>query len=158
MYVNTYQFKIGGTDIVSLFAGHNSAEPVYRGEIQCRCLGMKVEAWDDNGNALFDVPGDLVCSKPFPVMPVMMWNDPGNEKYKNAYFSKYDGHVWYHGDYVLINSKTGGVKMLGRSDGTLNVFIFYLYIVIIISLLACRSSIWKCGALQYHDLIFSSCR
>ena len=103
-----------------MFAGHNSAAPVYKGEIQCRCLGMKIEAWDEEGNPVFDAPGDLVCSKPFPVMPVCMWADENGEKYRNAYFSKYDGHVWYHGDFVQISSQTGGVHMLGRSDGTLN--------------------------------------
>ncbi|KND03687.1 acetoacetate-CoA ligase [Spizellomyces punctatus DAOM BR117] len=109
----------GGTDIVSLFAGHNAALPVYRGEIQCRGLGMSVEAWDDAGKPVYDEPGDLICTKPFPVMPVYFWNDPENEKYRAAYFSRFEG-VWYHGDFVLINSKTGGFHMLGRSDGTLN--------------------------------------
>jgi acetoacetyl-CoA synthetase len=110
----------GGTDIVSLFAGHNCMLPVHKGEIQCRCLGMKIEAWDEQGQSLLDQPGDLVCSQPFPVMPAYFWNDKENEKYKSAYFSKYNGQVWYHGDYVQINSKTQGVYMLGRSDGTLN--------------------------------------
>ncbi|KAJ3346455.1 hypothetical protein HDU91_007039, partial [Kappamyces sp. JEL0680] len=109
----------GGTDIVSLFAGHNYIGPVYRGEIQCRCLGMAVEAWDDSGKSVMDRPGDLVCTKPFPVMPVGFWNDKSGEKYQAAYFNQVRG-VWYHGDYLEISSKTGGVLMLGRSDGTLN--------------------------------------
>ncbi|KAI8908028.1 hypothetical protein EDD86DRAFT_208747 [Gorgonomyces haynaldii] len=109
----------GGTDIISLFAGHNTALPVHRGEIQCRSLGMAIESWNEQGKPVFDEPGDLVCTKPFPVMPVYFWNDPGNEKYKQAYFSNFEG-VWYHGDYVHLDSKTGGVLMLGRSDGTLN--------------------------------------
>jgi acetoacetyl-CoA synthetase len=109
----------GGTDILSLFAGHNSALAVYLGEIQCRCLGMSIEAWDDSGKSVLDTPGDLVCTKPFPCMPIYFYNDPDGLKYKNAYFSQMKG-VWYHGDYMMINSKTGGVKMLGRSDGTLN--------------------------------------
>ncbi|TPX55051.1 hypothetical protein PhCBS80983_g05642 [Powellomyces hirtus] len=109
----------GGTDIVSLFAGHNAALPVYRGEIQCRCLGMSIEAWDDAGKNVTDQSGDLTCTKPFPVMPVYFWNDEGNKKYHGAYFDRFPG-VWYHGDFVLINSTTGGVTMLGRSDGTLN--------------------------------------
>nr|KAJ3419234.1 hypothetical protein HK105_007224 [Polyrhizophydium stewartii] len=109
----------GGTDIVSLFAGHNTVLPVYRGEIQCRCLGMAIEAWDDNSRAVMDEPGDLVCTKPFPAMPVSFWNDESGEKYRSAYFDKFKG-VWYHGDFLIINSKTGGVVMLGRSDGTLN--------------------------------------
>jgi len=110
----------GGTDICSLFAGHNTDLPVYRGKIQCRTLGMAVEAWDDNGNSVTDVPGDLVCVKPFPAMPVYFWNDEGNVLYKNAYFSTFTKPVWAHGDYVSICSKTGSVMMLGRSDGTLN--------------------------------------
>eukprot|EP00842_Homolaphlyctis_polyrhiza_P002666 jgi/Hompol1/33/HPOL_003837-RA len=109
----------GGTDIVSLFAGHNSAGPVYRGEIQCRSLGMAIEAWDENGRPVMDEPGDLVCVKPFPCMPVCFWNDPDGKKYHGAYFERFEG-VWYHGDFLVINSKTGGVTMLGRSDGTLN--------------------------------------
>ncbi|KAJ3256204.1 hypothetical protein HK103_005663 [Boothiomyces macroporosus] len=109
----------GGTDIVSLFAGHNTALPVYRGEIQCITLGMAVEAWDDSGKSVVDTPGDLVCTKPFPVMPVFFWNDKDGSKYQAAYFNQIRG-VWYHGDYLIINSKTGGVLMLGRSDGTLN--------------------------------------
>ncbi|KAI8822851.1 uncharacterized protein EV422DRAFT_494168 [Fimicolochytrium jonesii] len=109
----------GGTDIVSLFAGHNAALPVYRGEIQCRCLGMAIESWDDSGKNITNDAGDLVCTKPFPVMPVYFWNDPNNEKYHSAYFARFPG-VWYHGDFVYVNAKTGGVTMLGRSDGTLN--------------------------------------
>ena len=109
----------GGTDIVSLFAGHNSATNVYRGEIQCRCLGMSIEAWDENKTPITDAPGDLVCTRPFPAMPVFFWNDDDGQKYKGAYFSHFDG-VWYHGDFLIIHSDTGGVSMLGRSDGTLN--------------------------------------
>lgn len=107
----------GGTDIVSLFAGHNRNLPVYRGEIQCVCLGMAVECWVD-GKKTESSSGDLVCTRPFPCMPVYFWGDEKNEKYRDAYFSTYPG-VWYHGDYVYINPKTGGVIMLGRSDGTL---------------------------------------
>ncbi|KAJ1560654.1 hypothetical protein HK096_007734, partial [Nowakowskiella sp. JEL0078] len=109
----------GGTDIVSLFAGHNTALPVHKGEIQCRCLGMSIYAWDESGKVIYDKPGDLVCTKPFPCMPVMFWNDPNSSIYQSAYFSQIKG-VWYHGDYISVNSITGGVVMLGRSDGTLN--------------------------------------
>ncbi|KAJ3280232.1 hypothetical protein HDU76_009240 [Blyttiomyces sp. JEL0837] len=108
----------GGTDIVSLFAGHNVEGNVYRGEIMCRCLGMSIEAWNDEGKPVWGVPGDLVCTKPFPVMPVFFWNDKDGEKYRGAYFNKFEG-VWYHGDFVLLNPETDGVVMLGRSDGTL---------------------------------------
>jgi len=110
----------GGTDICSLFAGHNLASPVYRGEIQCRCLGMAISSWDsETARPVYDQSGDLVCTKPFPCMPVQFWNDADGEKYKKAYFDHWPG-VWYHGDFISINSKTGGVLMLGRSDGTLN--------------------------------------
>ncbi|KAG2221758.1 hypothetical protein INT45_003398 [Circinella minor] len=110
----------GGTDICSLFAGHNTSLPVYRGEIQCICLGFKIEAWADANKPVQAESGDLVCTVPFPCMPVYMYaDDEQRSKYKNAYFSMYEG-VWYHGDYVWINPKTGGVVMLGRSDGTLN--------------------------------------
>ncbi|KAI9279063.1 acetoacetate-CoA ligase [Umbelopsis sp. AD052] len=110
----------GGTDICSLFAGHNVALPVYRGEIQCRCLGMKIEAWDGQDKSVMGQSADLVCTAPFPCMPVYMYkDDERRSKYMNAYFSVYQ-HVWYHGDFVWINPKTKGVIMLGRSDGTLN--------------------------------------
>ncbi|KAF9436500.1 hypothetical protein BGZ76_003755 [Entomortierella beljakovae] len=109
----------GGTDICSLFACHNSALPVYRGEIQCRALGMKIEAWSAPNSPVFGQSGDLVCSKLFPCMPVYFWDDPEHKKYRGAYFDNYQG-VWYHGDFVWINPNTGGIVMLGRSDGTLN--------------------------------------
>ncbi|KAI8985283.1 acetoacetate-CoA ligase [Pilobolus umbonatus] len=109
----------GGTDICSLFSGHNAALPVYRGEIQCICLGMDIQAWVDDKKPVFAESADLVCVTPFPCMPVYMYNDSDRQKYKNAYFNVYKG-TWYHGDYIWINPKTGGVVMLGRSDGTLN--------------------------------------
>ncbi|KAJ3195388.1 hypothetical protein HK101_000355 [Irineochytrium annulatum] len=111
----------GGTDILSLFAGHRSdGEPAQDGEIMCRCLGMAVEAWDESGNRVDgDAPGDLVCTKPFPVMPVFFWGDDDRRSlYRAAYFERFEG-VWFHGDYVSINPRTGGLVMLGRSDGTL---------------------------------------
>ncbi|KAI8596189.1 hypothetical protein EDD21DRAFT_312471, partial [Dissophora ornata] len=109
----------GGTDICSLFASHNAALPVYRGEIQCRSLGMKIEAWTAPNTPVFGASGDLVCSRLFPCMPVYFWDDPEHKKYRSAYFDNYSG-VWYHGDFVWINPNTGGIVMLGRSDGTLN--------------------------------------
>ncbi|PFX25647.1 Acetoacetyl-CoA synthetase [Stylophora pistillata] len=108
-----------GTDIISCFAGQNPTVPVYRGEIQTRNLGMAVESWNDDGKAVYDQSGELVCTKPFPCMPVHFWNDPQGLKYKKAYFNKFAG-VWTHGDFCSINSSTGGILMLGRSDGTLN--------------------------------------
>ncbi|KAJ3024726.1 UNVERIFIED_CONTAM: hypothetical protein HDU68_007828 [Siphonaria sp. JEL0065] len=108
----------GGTDICSLFAGHQVEGAVYRGEIMCRSLGMSIEAWDDKGKPVLGQPGDLVCTKPFPCMPVFFWDDENGEKYHNAYFANFE-NVWYHGDFMDVNPKTGGVVMLGRSDGTL---------------------------------------
>jgi len=109
----------GGTDIISLFCGHNVNLPVYCGEIQCRHLGMAVECWNEDGKAVFNEPGELVCVKTFPSMPVFFLNDPDFKKYKSSYFEKFPG-VWSHGDFCMINKATGGVSMFGRSDGTLN--------------------------------------
>ncbi|KAI9342880.1 acetoacetate-CoA ligase [Obelidium mucronatum] len=108
----------GGTDICSLFAGHQVEGAVFRGEIMCRSLGMSIEAWNDDGKPVLGEPGDLVCTKPFPCMPVFFWDDESGEKYHSAYFSNFE-NVWYHGDFMDVNPKTGGVVMLGRSDGTL---------------------------------------
>ncbi|KAJ2849700.1 hypothetical protein IWW36_002427 [Coemansia brasiliensis] len=109
----------GGTDICSLFCGANTALPVYRGEIQTRGLGMAVECWAGTNKPVLGQSGDLVCTKPFPCMPVYFWGDDSNRRYRAAYFEHYP-HVWYQGDFMIINSSTGGVHMLGRSDGTLN--------------------------------------
>ncbi|XP_064111312.1 LOW QUALITY PROTEIN: acetoacetyl-CoA synthetase-like [Macrobrachium nipponense] len=109
----------GGTDIISCFMGSNPSLPVYEGEIQSRNLGMAVEAWDEDGCPVCDMSGELVCTRPFPSMPTHFWNDDGGIKYTKAYFAKFP-HTWTHGDYVCISSKTGGITMLGRSDGTLN--------------------------------------
>ncbi|MEW5899723.1 MAG: acetoacetate--CoA ligase, partial [Bacillota bacterium] len=90
----------------------------YAGELQCRGLGMKVEAFDPNGRPVVNQKGELVCTAPFPSMPVGFWNDPGQKKYKSAYFNVYP-NVWHHGDYIEI-TETGGVVVYGRSDATLN--------------------------------------
>jgi len=108
----------GGSDINGCFVGGNPMGPVYAGEIQCRCLGMKVEAWDENGKPVTGKEGELVCLAPSPSMPIYFWNDPDGKKYKSAYFEYYPG-VWRHGDYIIITER-GGVIMLGRSDATLN--------------------------------------
>jgi acetoacetyl-CoA synthetase len=108
----------GGTDIVSCFALGSPTLPVYRGELQCRGLGMAVEAFNDDGESVINERGELVCTKPFPSMPVSFWNDIGNKKYHQSYFNKFDG-VWCQGDFLEINDH-GGVKILGRSDSTLN--------------------------------------
>jgi acetoacetyl-CoA synthetase len=109
----------GGTDIISCFMGQNVSIPVYKGEIQARNLAMAVEAWDEEGKAVWGQSGELVCTKPIPCQPTHFWNDENGSKYRKAYFSKFPG-VWAHGDYCRINPKTGGIAMLGRSDGTLN--------------------------------------
>jgi acetoacetyl-CoA synthetase len=108
----------GGTDIISCFSLGNPIGPVKTGELQCRGLGMRVEAFDDAGNSVVERKGELVCTAPFPSMPIYFWNDPENSKYKAAYFERYPG-VWHHGDYILI-TREGGVVIYGRSDATLN--------------------------------------
>ena len=108
----------GGTDIVSCFALGNPLLPVYRGELQCRGLGMKVEVWDDRGYPVAGERGELVCVAPFPSMPVGFWNDPDASRYHAAYFERYPG-VWHHGDYALLTER-GGLVILGRSDAVLN--------------------------------------
>jgi acetoacetyl-CoA synthetase len=109
----------GGTDIISCFAGQNPTLPVHRGEIQARNLAMAVECWNENGEPVMDGDGELVCFRPFPSQPTHFWNDEDGIKYTKAYFSMFKG-VWAHGDFCSINSETGGIVMLGRSDGTLN--------------------------------------
>jgi len=112
----------GGTDIIACFMGENSTLPVFRGEIQSLHLGCAIECWDADLNSAVpvDEPGELVCRKPFPSMPVRFWNDPEFKLYHAAYFDKIPG-VWAHGDFIHMNPKTnGGIVMLGRSDGTLN--------------------------------------
>lgn len=109
----------GGTDIISCFMGQNPTLPVYKGEIQARNLGMAVEVWNEQGTAVWGESGELVCTKPFPCQPTHFWNDEDGSKYRKSYFSKFPG-VWTHGDYCRVNPETGGVIMLGRSDGTLN--------------------------------------
>ncbi|GGF61379.1 acetoacetate-CoA ligase [Terasakiella brassicae] len=109
----------GGTDILGCFVLGNPIAPVYRGEIQCRALGMAVETFDDDGKPITGDKGELVCTKAFPSMPIGFWNDPDNARYKAAYFEKYD-NIWCHGDFVSIDKETGGIVIYGRSDATLN--------------------------------------
>ncbi len=108
----------GGTDIISCFVLGNPILPVYKGEIQCRGLGMDVDSFDENGNTIIGDKGELVCKSAFPSMPIYFWNDENGEKYKNAYFTVYE-NIWWHGDYIRI-SEHGGITMFGRSDATLN--------------------------------------
>jgi len=108
----------GGTDIISCFVLGNPSLPVYRGELQCRGLGMKVEVFDENGRSLIGQKGELVCTAPFPSMPVFFWNDEEDKKYRAAYFEAFP-NVWHHGDYMELTER-GGVVIYGRSDATLN--------------------------------------
>ncbi|MEW5899132.1 MAG: acetoacetate--CoA ligase, partial [Bacillota bacterium] len=108
----------GGTDINGCFAAGNPVSPVYAGELQGPALAMKVKAYDENGNSVYDRQGELVCEAPSPSMPLYFWNDPDGEKYKNAYFTVYP-NVWRHGDYVVMHRDTGGITFYGRSDAVL---------------------------------------
>ena len=108
----------GGTDIVSCFVLGNPVLPVYRGESQCRGLGMAVEVYSPQGETLNDEKGELVCTKTFPSQPLCFWGDESGEKYHNAYFSEFE-NIWHHGDYVRLTNN-GGVVIYGRSDATLN--------------------------------------
>ncbi len=108
----------GGTDIISCFAIGNPLLPVRRGELQCLGLGMAVDVFDENGKPVRGASGELVCTQPFPSMPVGFWNDPDNERYRAAYFERFPG-VWAHGDFAEITAG-GGMIIHGRSDAVLN--------------------------------------
>ena len=108
----------GGTDILSCFVLNNPLDEVISGEIQCRGLGMAVDVFDEEGNSVTDTPGELVCTKPFPSMPIMFWNDPDGKKYQEAYFDYYP-NVWRHEDWTKL-TKRGTLVIFGRSDATLN--------------------------------------
>ena len=108
----------GGTDIISCFVLGCPILPVYRGELQCRGLGLAVDVYDEEGNLARGEKGELVCTKPFPCMPIGFWNDETGEKYHNAYFDRFE-NIWCHGDYVEITSHCGLI-IHGRSDATLN--------------------------------------
>ena len=108
----------GGTDIVSCFALGCPILPVHRGELQVRGLGMAVEVFDEFGNSVQGLKGELVCKKPFPARPLYFWNDPEAQKFKEAYFKKYPP-FWAHGDYVELTDSLGMI-FHGRSDAVLN--------------------------------------
>ncbi|MDB2432806.1 acetoacetate--CoA ligase [Luminiphilus sp.] len=108
----------GGTDIISCFVGGCPTRPVYTGQIQCRALGMAVEFWDPQGQALPEGKGELVCYKPFPSMPIGFWNDTDGAKYHKAYFAQFE-NVWCHGDYGELTAQDGAI-IHGRSDAVLN--------------------------------------
>ncbi|MGH8662713.1 MAG: AMP-binding enzyme, partial [Burkholderiales bacterium] len=108
----------GGTDIVSCFVLGNPMGPVWRGEIQAKGLGLAVEVFDESGKPVRQKKGELVCTKPFPAMPVGFWNDSDGSKYRAAYFEKYP-NVWRHGDWCE-ETEHGGIIIYGRSDAVLN--------------------------------------
>ncbi|MEM6666853.1 MAG: acetoacetate--CoA ligase [Pseudomonadota bacterium] len=108
----------GGTDIVSCFVGGNPWGAVWRGEIQAPGLGMAMDIWDDDGRSVREEKGELVCTRPFPSMPVKFWNDADGAKYRAAYFERFED-IWWHGDFAAW-TETGGMVIHGRSDATLN--------------------------------------
>jgi acetoacetyl-CoA synthetase len=108
----------GGTDIISCFVLGSPLLPVYRGEIQCRGLGLAVQVFDDQGKPAVGEKGELVCTAPFPSMPLGFWNDPAGTKYHDAYFARFD-NIWCHGDYMELTPR-GTAIIYGRSDATLN--------------------------------------
>jgi len=109
----------GGTDVCTAFVGGCPEYPVNSGEIQCRVLGVSLYAYNDDGLPVEDELGEMVIDKPMPSMPIYFWNDPDNKRYKESYFEHYPGK-WRHGDFIMINSKTHGIIIYGRSDATLN--------------------------------------
>jgi acetoacetyl-CoA synthetase len=108
----------GGTDLASAFLGGTPELPTVPGEMQARCLGADIQAWDDAGKPLVDEVGELVCRQPMPSMPLFFWGDPGHKRYKDSYFDVYPG-AWRHGDWLRI-TPSGGCIVYGRSDATLN--------------------------------------
>jgi acetoacetyl-CoA synthetase len=108
----------GGTDICSAFVSGCILLPVYAGELQCRALGARVEAFDEQGRSVIDEVGELVVTAPMPSMPLFFWNDPDNKRYRESYFEMYPG-VWRHGDWIKITPR-GSAIIYGRSDSTIN--------------------------------------
>jgi acetoacetyl-CoA synthetase len=108
----------GGTDLCGCLVLGNPLGPVRRGEIQAKALGLDIDIFDEEGRPLPSGKGELVCRNPFPSMPLMFWNDPEGEKYRNAYFARFPG-VWNHGDFAEY-TRHGGIIIHGRSDATLN--------------------------------------
>jgi acetoacetyl-CoA synthetase len=116
---DTWLFSMsGGTDLCTAFVGGVPLLPVYRGELQARSLGAKVEAFDEEGRSLVGEVGELVITEPMPSMPIGFWNDPDGERYREAYFEMYPG-IWRHGDWIEITER-GTAIIYGRSDSTIN--------------------------------------
>jgi len=108
----------GGTDVCTAFVESCPLLPVYAGEIQCRALGARIEAFDEHGQPVTGQVGELVITEPMPSMPLFFWNDPDGSRYRDSYFTPWPG-VWRHGDWVEI-TRRGSVVITGRSDSTLN--------------------------------------
>ncbi len=108
----------GGTDFCGAFIGGNRELPLVPGEMQCRLLGCAVQAWNEQGQPVFDEVGELVCTQPIPSMPLYFWGDVDHQRYRSSYFDMYPG-VWRHGDWLKIGSH-GGCVIYGRSDATIN--------------------------------------
>ncbi len=108
----------GGTDLMACFGGGCPIQPVYEGEIQALSLGMKTEVYDEDGNALHGQQGELVCSAPFPSVPIGFWGDTDGSRLHATYFARYP-NVWWHGDLATVTSR-GGLIVHGRSDAVLN--------------------------------------
>jgi acetoacetyl-CoA synthetase len=109
----------GGTDVCTAFVGGTAFKPVHAGELQCRALGVSLYAYNTHGETVYNELGEMVIDKPMPSMPIYFWNDPDNKRYLSSYFEVYPGK-WRHGDFIKINSSTGGITIFGRSDATLN--------------------------------------
>jgi len=117
-----YNSISGGTDINGCFAAGSPTLPVYAGELQAPALGMKVKAYDEKADPVIDQQAELVCEAPSPSMPMYFWNDPNDQKYREAYFDFYRSagkNVWRHGDYIVIHSDTRGITFYGRSDAVI---------------------------------------
>ena len=108
----------GGTDVVSAFAAAAATVPIVPGELSVPCLGVALDAWDEHGNSVRDAVGELVVTRPMPSMPLRFWHDPGDARYRAAYFGTYPG-IWRHGDWITITAR-GSIIVHGRSDSTLN--------------------------------------
>jgi acetoacetyl-CoA synthetase len=108
----------GGTDIAAAFVGSCPILPVRAGTMQCRSLGVKVEAFDEKGHSVVDQVGELVVTEPMPSMPLYLWNDPSGTRYRESYFETFPG-IWHHGDWIKIASD-GSAVIYGRSDSTIN--------------------------------------
>jgi len=113
-----FNSSAGGTDINGCFCTGSPTSPVYAGQLQFPGLAMKINVYNEQGKPVMDEEGELVCEAPAPSMPLYFWNDPGDKRYKDAYFNVYP-NIWRHGDYVIIDSETGGITFFGRSDAVL---------------------------------------